>query len=100
MAAKTTCDLGKRATATSWGSSGRRFKSCQPDQRKGCSTCGNVCPSDSLDPIMQLLGLLGTTRAAGSTRGTHLSVGQVVALSCVGHGFVPGLLFACARWCA
>ena len=31
LAAKTVGDLGKRATATSWGSSGRRFKSCQPD---------------------------------------------------------------------
>jgi hypothetical protein len=31
LAAKTAGDLGKRATATSWGSSGRRFKSCQPD---------------------------------------------------------------------
>jgi DNA invertase Pin-like site-specific DNA recombinase len=30
-AAKTSRDLGKQATATSWGSSGRRFKSCQPD---------------------------------------------------------------------
>src|ERR1700731_2686079 len=34
LAAKTAGDLGKRTTATSWGSSGRRFKSCQPDLQK------------------------------------------------------------------
>src|ERR1700689_4746493 len=28
-------DLGKRVAAIYWGSSGRRFKSCQPDTRKG-----------------------------------------------------------------
>ena len=28
-------DQGKRVTAASWGSSGRRFKSCQPDKRTG-----------------------------------------------------------------
>jgi hypothetical protein len=33
LAAKTVGDLGKRVTATSWGSSGGRFKSCQPDDR-------------------------------------------------------------------
>src|ERR1700730_18407632 len=33
LAAKTAGDLGRRVTATSWGSSGRRFKSCQPDHR-------------------------------------------------------------------
>jgi hypothetical protein len=33
LAGKTAGDLGKRATATFWGSSGRRFKSCQPDQK-------------------------------------------------------------------
>jgi hypothetical protein len=27
-------DLGKCVTAIYWGSSGRRFKSCQPDRRK------------------------------------------------------------------
>src|SRR6516162_6188858 len=31
---QTSHDLPKRFTATYWGSSGRRFKSCQPDFRK------------------------------------------------------------------
>jgi hypothetical protein len=31
LATETSDELGKRVTATSWGSSGRRFKSCQPD---------------------------------------------------------------------
>ncbi len=29
----TVSDLGKCVTAAYWGSSGRRFKSCQPDKR-------------------------------------------------------------------
>jgi hypothetical protein len=39
LAAKTVGDQGKRVTATSWGSSGRRFKSCQPDHVKCVLTC-------------------------------------------------------------
>jgi hypothetical protein len=38
LAAKSAGDPGKRATATSWGSSGRRFKSCQPDRTKPALT--------------------------------------------------------------
>src|SRR5271156_791338 len=34
--------LGQRSTATSWGSSGRRFKSCQPDQGKWRLSCCDV----------------------------------------------------------
>jgi len=36
---QTISDLGKRLTATFWGSSGRRFKSCQPDLVKWALTC-------------------------------------------------------------
>ncbi len=32
-------DLGKRHTPIYWGSSGRRFKSCQPDKEKQALSC-------------------------------------------------------------
>jgi hypothetical protein len=35
-------DLRKRVTAIYWGSSGRRFKSCQPDLEKWALACGNA----------------------------------------------------------
>ena len=35
---ETITELRKRTTATSWGSSGRRFKSCQPDTQKPAPT--------------------------------------------------------------
>jgi len=38
---RTVNELGKRCTATFWGSSGRRFKSCQPDVEKQALTCSN-----------------------------------------------------------
>jgi hypothetical protein len=51
-----TCgDLRKRVTATSWGSSGRRFKSCQPDNEKHVLNC-----SDSLSPAADA-GARGTS---------------------------------------
>jgi hypothetical protein len=34
-------DQRKRVAAIYWGSSGRRFKSCQPDKSKWLLTCGN-----------------------------------------------------------
>jgi hypothetical protein len=40
-------DLRKRATATSWGSSGRRFKSRQPDREKPCLSCNDVLSVES-----------------------------------------------------
>src|SRR6516225_6824969 len=41
----THAELGKCVTAIYWGSSGRRFKSCQPDQQKWVLTCddGDLC---------------------------------------------------------
>jgi hypothetical protein len=43
-----TADQRKRVTAISWGSSGRRFKSCQPDQglrRSGLFRTSEVSPN-------------------------------------------------------
>ena len=41
-----TADQWKRVTAIFWGSSGRRFKPCQPDQ---CDVSGTV-PADTVSP--------------------------------------------------
>jgi len=40
-------DHRKRITAIYWGSSGHRFKSCQPDRGKPRLTCGDVLAIES-----------------------------------------------------
>jgi hypothetical protein len=72
----TVSDPRKCVTATYWGSSGRRFKSCQPDQEKWALSCDNA---DS-QPQLSRVGppTLGTTwvlaaRSTGSFRGVSAS---------------------------
>jgi hypothetical protein len=82
-AAKTTGDLGKHATATSWGSSGRRFKSCQPDRRNGVRTAIINSRVRHVGLMMRLLVTVGDH--AGQLRAHELSLtdGQVVQGSVV-----------------
>jgi hypothetical protein len=54
-AANRPCNRGdqrKRVTATSWGSSGRRFKSCQPD---GNAATGELLCDFTLDPTRDVV---------------------------------------------
>jgi integrase len=64
-------DLAKRATAASWGSSGRRFKSCQPDQVRGCIDAGVIgqVPLAKLRPsdVEKLILSLRSAKLSDST---------------------------------
>ena len=81
VAAKAASDLGKRATATYWGSSGRRFKSCQPDHEKWALTCGNRFYRSNHATVWPCWGPRAGTRLGPgrplSIAGPTLTVGQV-----------------------
>ena len=62
-----------------WGSSGRRFKSCQPDRGKQRLSCGNECASASHRSNHATLGECWGPRARCKHLGAHVSAGQVVA---------------------
>ena len=84
LAAKTADDLGKRATATSWGSSGRRFKSCQPDRIKPALT------SIGAGFLLPRYGGTGGSGGAGSQGGTGGTV--IGGTGTTGNPGSPGIV--------
>ena len=73
---RTRVDASKRRSAT-WGSSGRRFESCQPDSRKGSLACDDAIVTELNGS--KLGNHLGTTSAERAVR-EGLPVGVQVTL--------------------